>query len=132
MAITKDVGRQYPIVAHVTVSYSDLTSGTAEEAIDVPADAIYLWGYVDVKTAFDSATSDVLDVGDGDDDDRYTSSQIDISSTGRTDVDVVGQQYTESDTIDVTWTGTGSAPSAGEFDLVFAYIIEDRENETRP
>lgn len=131
MAITKDTGRQDVLVAHVTVTYDDLTSGSIAEAIDVPPDAIYLRGHVDVKTAWDSNTSDVLDVGDGDDDDRYTSSQIDISSTGRTDLDVVSQQYTEKDTIDVTWTGTGTAPTQGEFDLVYEYIVETRAVETQ-
>lgn len=131
MAITKNTGRQDVLVAHVTVTYDDLTSGSAAEAVDVPPDAIYLRGYVDVKTAWDSNTSDVLDVGDGDDDDRYTSSQIDISSTGITELDTVSKQYAEKDTVDLTWTGTGTAPTQGELDLIFEYIVEDRAVETQ-
>lgn len=131
MAFSKDTGRQDILVARVTVTYDELTSGTALEAIDVPADAIYDSGWVDVKTAFDSGTSDVLDVGDGDDDDRYTSSQIDLTSTGRTDLDVVGKKYDEKDTIDATWTGSGSDPTEGEFELVYKYIREDRAVETQ-
>lgn len=131
MAITKDTGRQDVLVAHVTVTYDDLTSGSIAEAIDVPPDAIYLRGHVDVKTAFNSGTSDVLDVGDGDDADRYTASQIDISATGRTDLDVVSKQYAEKDTVDVTWTAVGAAATAGELDIVYEYIIETRAVETQ-
>lgn len=131
MAITKNSGRQDVQYARVVVNYDDLTSGAIAEAIDVPAGAIYAGGWVDVITAFDSGTSDVLDVGDGDTADHYTSSQIDISTTGRTALDTVAKTYDEKDTIDVTWTGTGSAPSQGQFELVVGYIREDRAVETQ-
>lgn len=131
MPITKKVGRQDPLYARVEVTFEDIASGVASEAIDVPAGAIIVDGYVNVTTAFDSGTSDVLDVGDGDDDDRFTSSQIDISSTGATALDLTGHEYAEKDTIDVTWTAAGTAATAGVFELVVAYIREDRAVETQ-
>lgn len=137
MAITKNTGRQDLLVARVVINYDDLTSGTAAEAIDVPAGAIYQGGYVNVLTAWDSNTSDVLDVGDGDSDDLYTDSQIDISAVACTALDaptaaaVDMKKYTEHDTIDVTWTGTGTAPTQGQLELVYWYIREDRSVETQ-
>lgn len=131
MAITKNAARQDAMYARVEVNYDDLTSGVAAEAIDVPAGAIIVDGYVNVITAFDSVTSDLLDVGDGDTADRFTASQIDISTTGATALDLTGHEYTEKDTIDVTWTGSGTAPSQGLFELVVAYIRDERAVETQ-
>jgi len=137
MAFKKGSGRQTRLVARAVITYDELTSGTALEVFDMPAGAIYMGGHVHVKTAWDSGTSDVLDVGDGDNDDRYTSSQIDITSTGVTALDAVtaaavdANQYTEKDTIDAIWTGTGTAPTQGELEIVVEYIRTDRAVETQ-
>lgn len=141
MAITKDSARQWPLVAHVDVTYDDLTSGSAAEAIDLPANAILIDGWVDVTTVFNSATSDVLDVGDGADVDRYTATQLDLTALGTYHLDGMGDvltvftaggfKYTAADTIDVIWTGVGTAPTTGAFTLYVMYYIDGRDNENQ-
>ena len=111
MAISKNSARQYPLMASVDVTYDMLTSGSAEAAVDIPAGATVVGGYLVVDTAWDSATSDVLDIGDGDDVDRYTASQIDLTAAGATALDVTAYEYTVQDTIDLTWTGAGCCPT---------------------
>ncbi|MGH9961081.1 MAG: hypothetical protein ACREBC_28835, partial [Pyrinomonadaceae bacterium] len=65
MAITKDVGRQETITAMVDINFGDVSpSASDQDAVQVPANAIVVAGDVTVITAFNSATSDVLSVGD--------------------------------------------------------------------
>lgn len=132
MAITKNSARQYPLMAFVDVTYDMLTSGSAVAAMDIPAGATVVGGYFVVDTVWNSGTSDVLDIGDGDNDDRYTSSQIDLTSLGATALDVTMHEYTVLDTIDLTWTGAGSAPDQGAARLVVEYILDARAHEAMP
>ena len=61
MAIKKNAARQELIVAHLDIGYADITAyGTAEEAFDLPGNAILLGGDVVVKTAWNSATTATL------------------------------------------------------------------------
>lgn len=132
MSITKNSGRQYPLVEKVAIGHADLTSGSAVEAIDLPPNATVIGGEFVVETVWDSATSDVADIGDGVDDDRYTSSQIDLQSAGRTALTLTGYKYTGKDTIDITWTGVGGSLTQGSAYLLIQYVIDDRANENQP
>ena len=142
MAITKDSARQYPLVAKVDVTYSDLTGlqATATAAIDVPANAVVTGGWVDVTTVFNSTTSDVLIVGDGDDPNRYVAT-CNLQALGvyhfmigdvLTVNTAVGHEYTLADTIDVTHTaGTADTATTGAFTLYVQYYIDGRANEVQ-
>ena len=125
-------GRQFPLVAHQDFDLSELTSGSAIAAVKVPAGARVIGGGVMIDTAFDSATSDVMDVGDGDDDDRYSATPIDVSAAGYTALDITGYKYTTTDFIDLIWTGAGTAATEGAGRLIVEYIIDNRTNEVMP
>lgn len=130
MSITKLAGRQEVIsTSPVTLSFDTLSSdaAVAEAVIDLPANAIVVGGELIVDTAFDSTTSDVLDIGDGVDDDEYTSSQIDLQTAGRTALTLTGYKYTTPDTIDVEWTaGSTGTATAGSARLIVQYIVDGR------
>ena len=129
MAITKNPGRQEVIAANVTVTYDTLASDTAvaEAVIEVPAGAIVVGGFINVKTAFDSTTSDVLDIGDSVDDDEYTATPVNLQSVGVTALDVTGYKYTTVDNIAVEWTaGSTGTATAGEAEIVVQYIVDGR------
>lgn len=129
MAISLDSGRQEVIAMRKEVLYSDLTNddGTSEALFDIPYGAEVVGGGITVNTVFDSTTSDVLDIGDGVDDDEYTSSQIDLTSAGYTALTVTGYQYTAADTIDVEWTaGSTGTATAGKFTVTVLYVVEGR------
>jgi hypothetical protein len=128
MAITLSPDRQTILVASKTVAYGDLTDATAVACFDVPAGAIVVGGDVTVTTAWNSATSDVLDVGDGDSAARYND-DINIAATGRTALGLTGYKYTAADTIDLRWESVGTAATAGSFRIHLWYIIEGRGNE---
>ncbi len=113
MAIKKDNGRQYPLIAKVAFAYSDLVSGVAAEAIDLPPNATIIGGELVIETAFNSATTSVIDVGDGADPNRYTASSVNVKVAGRTALTLTGYRYTGKDTIDILWAETGAAATQG-------------------
>lgn len=125
------VGRQHPLVARQYFTYEDFESGVAEAALDLPGNATVIGGEFVITEVFDSGTSDTIKVGDGDDDDRYASG-VDGQSTGRTALTLTGYKYTAPDTVDIVWTGVGSAPSAGAGYLLVEYIIEGRAQDVQP
>ena len=129
MAITKDGGRQYPLVAKVSFTYADLVSGSAIEAVDIPGGATVTGGALVITTAFDSVTSDNATVQVGSD-----------TLLGSTSVAAVGQtlftegaaEVTAKDTVDITWTQVGGGTSAGAGYLIVEYILDNRSNEVQP
>lgn len=149
MAITKDSSRQYPLVARLVVGYADgkgvFDDGTQTEAIDLPAGAIVLGGYVRVNTVFNSTSSDALIVGDGVDPNRYIATcslqalghyhfiMGDVLTANTTSATVgPGYKYAASDTIDITWTaGTANTATTGEFEIVVFYMVDSRQQENQ-
>lgn len=126
MAITKNRGRQHVSSAYVDISYADLASGVAAEAIDLPIGAQVVGGDVVVNTAFNSGTSDVMVVGDALVANRYYASAS-IAAAGRNALLVTGYQSLHtSNKVRVTWTGVGAVPSAGSVRLRVDYIVNKR------
>jgi len=120
--------RQNVKVAIQDVTMAELTSGAAIGAVKVPYGARVVGGGVIVETAFDSGTSDVLDVGDGGDADRYSATPINIAAAGYTALDITGYKYTVTDFIDLTWTGAGTAATTGVLQLVVFYTIDGNQD----
>jgi len=126
MAITKLSGRQEIVSAYVDIAFGDLTSGSNVAAIDMPVNAIVVGGDLVVTTAFNSATSDALIVGDVTTTNRYLASTS-IAATGRTALTLTGFTVTATQpAVRVTWTGVGAAPTAGAFRLRVDYIVKGR------
>lgn len=128
MAITKDINRQCVSVAMVDINFGDLTSGADAAAITLPPNAIVVGGAVTVVTAFNSATSDVMDVGDAGSENRYLN-DANIHTAGRTALVPTGYIHTGGD-ITVRWVGVSTAPSAGKVRLEVQYIQSGRAEAT--
>lgn len=132
MTITKDTGRQYVLTTdYLTVDIVSLdTSAAVEEAFDLPANAVVVGGEIIVDTVWNSATSDVLDLGDDGDTNRYLAA-VDLTALARTEfVDAnLGFLNTESNTIDAIWTGVGAVPTTGSARIRVFYVIQNRTNE---
>lgn len=83
----------------------------------LPERAAISRAYVIVRTAFNSGTSDVVDIGHSGDDDEYLNGQ-DMTSQGlledRTTLDASPQLYSAAEReIFVIHTSAGAAPTAG-------------------
>ena len=140
MATNKFAGQSYERntvhYLEATVSQADSTSGTAVSLGWLPPKACVIGGGAVVQTAFDSGTSDLLDMGfrnavDGtaDDTNEYMTA-VSIASVGYKETDemaTAGDLYTdEGAEVVATWTGAGTAATAGEAHCFVRYIIVER------
>lgn len=127
MAIKKNSGRQELIVAHLDIGYADPTAyGTAEEAFDLPSNAVLIGGDVVVKTPWNSATTATLKLGDAADDDRYTASAIDLKTAGRTALTITGYKHTVAEALKALVAQTGAGATAGAARVTIQYFVEGR------
>jgi len=129
MAITLVPGRQEVIAASVSITHDLLSSdiAVAEGVIQVPEGARVVGGHINVTEVFNSTTSDVIDIGDGGDDDRYSATPVDLTALGATALDVTGYTYTAEDNIDVEWTaGSTGTATTGEATITVLYIVDGR------
>lgn len=125
---TLNRNRQTPLVAEQAISLADLDAvDTQTPAVAVPALATVVGGYFIVDTASDDSGAHDAEVGDADDDDRYSATDIDLKTAGATALDVTGFQYTEAG--DVTFNvsqAAGGDATVFEGRLVVEYIVTGR------
>lgn len=124
--LNKNSDRQEVIEAHVNVSAVSVAGETGNiiAQVDLPANARVIGGEIVVLTAFDSTTN-VVDIGDGVDPDRYGAA-VDLKTPGRTALVLTGNAYSAADSIDLTYTETGTAPTAGEARISVQYVVDGR------
>ena len=124
MAVTHNVARQEVIAAYVDFAFGDLTTGTEVDALLLPANARVVGGQVDITTAWDSATSDVVVVGIGT---ETLLSSTSIAALGSTLFDDSQAIKTTAETeVTLAWTGVGAVPAAGAGVLTVLYVVEGR------
>lgn len=114
----------------LTFTFSDLTSGTGIAALRLPPGAVVTRGSVVVQTAWNSGTSATLKVGDDDDDDRYTTAAIDLTSTGRTALDLTGHEYSTPLDLELLLTEVGDAATEGEGYVELEIVMDGRVSES--
>lgn len=139
MAITKNSARQEVIQARADFTLADLTSGSAVAAIDLPRNARILNVLLRIETAFNSGTSDALIVQSNEGTpkayitisagsgalaaSKVWSSDPAIAGTASSNVGFVN---TSPSTLDVKWTGVGTAATTGAGTLLVTYIVSTR------
>lgn len=121
----------YYVVADVVekttvVTYDQLTSGAAyTTGIALPAGSVVLDGSIAIAAAFNSATSDVIVVGDVTTANRYVASS-DIHTGATTPIAFIPTGFVNTSTqsaLKLTWTKVGSAPSAGSLVITVRYYV---------
>lgn len=140
MTIKTDGSRQYPLVARIAIGFADLAltdAGVAQVGFNLPGGSTIIGGAVVVSTVFNSSGGvpvDTLDVGDSIDPNRYTTSPVDLTSLGRTELNLTGYETVGGTTVDVTWdNGTATTlPTTGEAYVEIQYVQLDRANENVP
>jgi hypothetical protein len=124
-AVARSSARQHVISAYLDITYLNFVSGTDAAAIELPQGAVVVGGDVVVDTAWNSATSDVISVGDPVTYNRYLSAQS-IAAAARTAIVPTGYIYIAPTLISVRWVGAGTAPSAGAGRVRVDYIVRGR------
>lgn len=132
MPIKKNAGRQELISASLVINFNDpVAYGTAEAAFDLPGQAILVGGDVTVLTAWNSATSATLKLGDTADDDRYTATPIDLKTAGRTALTITGFRHTVAESLKALLAQTGAAATAGQARISIQYYVLGRSAFTQ-
>lgn len=124
MTTSVDITRQTVLYAERAIDFEDFTSGTAKPLIYLRPGTQILGGFVDITTAWNSATSAAITIGDTegvDDVDRYLGSTS-IKATGRTALVPVSNGVIETaEALTATVTVVG-APTAGAGKVGIWYI----------
>lgn len=115
------------VVLTQTATFTFADTGTTATSIILPANSQIIDMHVDMFTAFDSATSDAMEIGDGSDPDIY-GDIINLQQTGRLITSVDGTQIAAIDaigtsdvTINITINSVGGGLSAGSGRLTVLY-----------
>lgn len=126
MGITKNSGRQEVVVAYVDINLADVATGVAQRAIELPIGAVVLRGNIVTSQAFNSTTSDVLDVGYAGTGNAYKN-DANIHATGIVALVPTGKVH-DADTpaITVTWVSGGGVPTTGKVRVEVEYYVEKR------
>lgn len=131
MPITKNSARQCPVVAHVDINLADLVSGTDLQAIELPLNAVVIYGGITVTEVFNSTTSDVLDVGDATVQNRYLN-DASLRSLARVPLVPTGfKAGTAERNITVRWVSGGGTPTTGKLRLDVTYYVVGRSEFTQ-
>jgi hypothetical protein len=126
-SLTKNSGRQEVISAIVDFTFADApTTATAYDAIDLPVNAIVVGGDLVVTTAWNTATSATLAVGDVTTTNRYLAA-TDLKTVGRTPLVPTGFTHTSVENLLKGLTAfVGAAATAGAARLRVDYIVKGR------
>lgn len=129
MPIVKQSGRQEVIAAFSQViDWDDIVDAQVDAAIELPQNAIVVAGHVNVIMAFDSVTSDSLDVGEDitPDPNAYTASVINLQSAGVVALDLNHFKFTTQGNLTVEVNSVGGGLSAGSFQMIVQYVVDGR------
>lgn len=127
MSIKKNSGRQELVVAYLDIAFSDVTAyGLAEDAIEIPGNAVITGGEIVVTEAWNSATSTTLKLGDAADDDRYTATAVDLKTLGRTALTLTGFKHATTESLKALLAQAGAAATRGKARIVVNYYVEGR------
>lgn len=122
---TKNIERQWALKGLAPLTPANIGAGN-EVTFRVPPGALLLGVQVFVETAFNSATTTTLTVGDGT---TTFVSAVDAQAAGNKAATGVPKYYPTGGTITVSMAETGAAATAGLAFVVPDYVIVDRANE---
>lgn len=126
MSLQRKSDRQPRLVAILDIGFADPTAyGTAENAINLPGNAIVVGGALTVLTAWNSATTATLSLGDAGSATRYANA-VDLKTAARTALTVTGYKHTVSEWLKALVAQTGAAATAGVARLEVEYVVQGR------
>jgi hypothetical protein len=133
MSILTDA-RQYPLVAVVDIVQADLPTGVEVDVLELPQNSVVTRIDFTVDVAFDSTTSDTIDIGDTTLTTRYSTDIDAAASAGAIEAGVpTGFQTTDAEpNITLINTAVGATEgTAGVARLIVEYYVAGRQNENQ-
>jgi hypothetical protein len=132
MANLKNFGRQYVLGGEQTISFDDLINGSISTTMKaaLPPGAILMSGGLIIETAWNSATSAVVDIGDATTNTKFATG-LNLKSAAGTFLPLtgIGIKQTAGDDITFKLTEVGATATAGTARFVYTYLVQNRVNE---
>lgn len=131
--LNSTVGRQRVLAVVVAITLAQFAAASTPNVVDVemPVNSQVIGGDVTVTTAFDTGTTDVLDVGDDGVANRYAN-DINLKSAARTAITPTGFLYTSTVRhLRFTRVPVGTAATTGAIRAVIQYVQVGREDEVQ-
>lgn len=127
MAIAKNSGRQELVHAYVDINLADVTTGVDVSALDLPVGAVIVSGALVTTEAWNSTTSDVMDVGDVTSQNRYLNDGNIRALAARVPLVPTGFVHTSTQpALTVRWVSGGGTPTTGKVRLEVQYYVTGR------
>ena len=130
-----NVARQYPLVALLKISFTDLTNGSIvsganiARALDLPNEYLIVDGAIYVETAFNGTTTTVA-IGDPSSATRFAAA-VSLQTAATTAFTGVPFHSGTIGTANLAVTFTGT-PTTGLAWVYMRYLIPGRNNEVQP
>ena len=124
-------GRQQVISAVVTILLANLTDGVDVPVMELPAGAEVIGGAVVTETAFNSTSTDTIDIGDTGSQNRYLNDGNFRAAGARVALVPTGYVNTAPTKLTARWVSGGGSPTTGKCRLRVDYIVIGREQFTQ-
>ncbi len=132
MPITQNSARQELIHAFVDINLADIASNVAAPALKLPPGAVVVSGALVTTEAWNSTSTDVMDVGDASSATRYLTDGNIRALAARVALVPTGFIVTATQpNITVTWTSGGGTPTTGKVRLEVQYYVRGRSAFTQ-
>ena len=110
------------------ISVADMTSTGVITIGTLPAGAVILNAFAVVTEAFDSATSDLLDMGTLGDPNGFMTA-VSVATVGKKSADELATSNdlvlaAETDVVAV-WTSDGTVATAGQMELIVEFVVDN-------
>ena len=119
---------QWPLVGYNEMLSSDFGTAAVQNVVVLPEGSLVIRAFVLVTTAYNSATTATLSVGDAVTPARYGAG-IDLKTTGRKALTPTGLITAAKAPVTATFAQTGAAATAGAARVYIEYIVERKADE---
>lgn len=127
MPISKNSGRQELVATYVDINLADLVTAVDQIAIVLPVGAVVVSGSLVTTEAWNSTTSDVMDVGDATTQNRYLNDGNIRALAARVPLVPTGFVHTATQpALTVRWVSGGGVPTTGKVRLEVQYYVLGR------
>ena len=127
MPISKNSGRQELVATYVDINLADLVTAVDQIAIVLPVNAVVVSGALVTTEAWNSTTSDVMDVGDATTQNRYLNDGNIRALAARVPLVPTGFVHTATQpALTVRWVSGGGVPTTGKVRLEVQYYVLGR------